>query len=526
MISMSTNPFLNPDSPLAGILGGLAPVIAGTAAVVANVTSPTQVNFDRLAVALLPHQVEGVEYILSHRRAYIGDEMGVGKTYTAGAAIALSGAFPALVVCPPSLVLNWRKELAKLAPWLRVVVLSGMTPALPAQADVYVIGDAVLAAWVGVKSEERTSKAGRTYTLKTAEGVLARMNLKAIVVDEAHRMKSYKAKRTEACECIAKTIPASGLRVCMSGTAIVNRPEELVPQVRIIGTDDVFGGWFAMQERYAPKVDRFRRGAAHLDELHAKMTASFYLRRTRDEVLTLPGKGRISVATTMAGRYAREYMHAQDDLIAYVRGTKGNKAAAIASKAEALVLLTTLRNLIGLAKLDSVIEYVGDLAGYDSKAKAYDGEQVFVACWHTEVAQALKAAFPGTVTIIGTDSTQAKQDAVEAFQAGTARILVGNIKAAGVGITLTAARHVVIAELPWTPGDLAQVEDRLDRIGQTREVISHLMLGSNGVSTVDERLMGILNEKSAVTGMVLDGQEATLLDDETITQALFNSYAD
>jgi SWI/SNF-related matrix-associated actin-dependent regulator 1 of chromatin subfamily A len=152
------------------------------------------------------------------------------------------------------------------------------------------------------------------------------------------------------------------------------------------------------------------------------------------------------------------------------------------------------------------------------------GEQVFVAAWHQEVVEAIVAAFPGSVTITGSDTTPQKQAAVEAFQAGQAQVLVGNIIAAGVGHTLTAARHVVIAELPWTPGDLQQVEDRLDRIGQTREVVSHIMLGANGIPTVDERLMGILNDKAAVTGMVLDGSAQVIVDDSSIAAALLDSY--
>lgn len=282
----------------------------------------------------------------------------------------------------------------------------------------------------------------------------------------------------------------------------------------------MFHGWYAFLERYCPVLDRWgTRGSAHLAELHRIMVSSFYLRRLRSEVLTLPGKGRTLVATAMAGTAAREYKHAEDDLIAYVRANKGDKAAESARKAEALVLLNTLRRLAGKAKVAAVIDYVQDLVD--------DGEQVFVAAWHADVVEAVRAAF-GAVTIRGNDSTTAKQAAVEAFQSGAAPVLVGNIVAAGVGHTLTAARHVVIAELPFTPGDLAQVEDRLDRIGQTREVVSHIMLAANGARTVDERLMSLLNDKAQVTGMVLDGTAATITpaDDDSIASALIDSYRD
>jgi SWI/SNF-related matrix-associated actin-dependent regulator 1 of chromatin subfamily A len=386
---------------------------------------------------------------------------------------------------------------------------------------VYVIGDAVLAKWAGLHKAKYVKRDGSEGERDAVNGMLTRMGISNLIVDEAHRFKTWKAQRTRAALALADTLPTDALRIIMTGTLSVNRAEEVVCPIRIAGVDNVFGGWFDMLNYYAPKIDRYgTRGSAHLDELHRIMVDNFYLRRTRDEVLTLPGKGRQLVAVAMTGKAATEYIAAQDDLIAYVRGTKGRKAADVAAKAEALVLLTTLRRLIAQAKLASTIDYVRDLVD--------DGEQVFVGTWHSDTTNALVKAFAdvNSVRVAGDDTTTAKQAAVEAFQAGTARVLVGNIKAAGVGITLTAARHVVVAELPWTPGDLQQLEDRLDRIGQTRKVVSHIMLGTNGIATVDERLMGILNDKAGVTGVINDGQAQTIVDDDSITAALLNSYAD
>jgi SWI/SNF-related matrix-associated actin-dependent regulator 1 of chromatin subfamily A len=508
-----------PDSPLAGLFAQ----IVGTAAVVAATTNQAPVlDASALLLPLMSHQVEAVARIHAdvdqYGGSYVGDDMGLGKTFEALAAIALRpNAYPALVICPPSVTLNWRNEARRLIPGVRVEVLSGTKASLPAPADIYIVGDAVLAAWAGLRQVTYTKRNGEQGKKDIVDGVLTSMGIRALVIDEAHRFKSYKAQRARAAMAFAATLPTGALRVLMSGTAVVNRPEELSTQLRIAGVDHVFGGWYSFLNRYCPKVDRFgSRGAAHLDELHQRLVSTFYLRRLRTEVLTLPGKGRTLVGTAMAGKAARDYLRAQDDLIAYLTGEKGKAAAAKAGKAEALVLLNTLRNLVGLAKIDAVVAYVTDLVESD--------EQVFVACWHKEMADALVKAFPGAVQVVGGMTVEAKQAAVEAFQAGEARVMVGNIIAAGVGITLTAARHVVIAELPWTPGDLNQVEDRLDRIGQTREVVSHLMLGTNGVPTVDERLMGILNDKAGVTGTIMDGQAASIIDDDSIASALLDSY--
>jgi SWI/SNF-related matrix-associated actin-dependent regulator 1 of chromatin subfamily A len=102
-------------------------------------------------------------------------------------------------------------------------------------------------------------------------------------------------------------------------------------------------------------------------------------------------------------------------------------------------------------------------------------------------------------------------------------VLVGNIDAAGVGFTLTAARHIIVAELPWTPGALQQVEDRLHRIGQTREVISTIVLAETPGGSIDERLWGLLDSKASVIGAVLDGDDSGLMVDTH--RALLDSYA-
>lgn len=515
--------FIDPTSPLAGFFKA-APAAAPVAVAVAAIATGVDLDWSKLAMPLLGHQQDAVARIhadvAAYGGSYVGDEMGLGKTFEALAAIALgANTYPALVVCPPSVTLNWRNEARRLIPGVRIEVLSGMKPSLPAPADIYIMGDAVLAKWAGLRSVKYTDNKGIERKRDVVDGVLTHMGIRAIVVDEAHRFKSYKAQRARAAMTFADTLPTGALRVLMSGTAVVNRAEELSTQLRIAGVDHLFGGWFSFLNYYAPKIDRYgTRGSAHLDELHQRMTSTFYLRRLRDEVLTLPGKGRTLVGTAMTGKAAAEYIEAQDDLIAYVRGTRGKVAAERAGKAEALVLLNTLRRLIGSAKLDATIDYVKDLVD--------EGEQVFVAAWHADVVAAITKAFPGAVQVIGGMGVEAKQAAVEAFQAGTAKVLVGNIVAAGVGITLTAARHIVVAELPWTPGDLQQVEDRLDRIGQTRKVVVHIMLGTNGVATVDERLMGILNDKAAVTGAIMDGQAATIIDDDSITSALLDSYRD
>src|SRR5436190_3761051 len=135
-----------PDSPLAGLFAQ----VIGTAAVVAATTNQAPVlDASTLLLPLMAHQVEAVARIhadvAQYGGSYVGDDMGLGKTFEALAAIALRpNSYPALIIVPPSVTLNWRNEARRLIPGIRVEVLSGTTPGTPAPADLYIIGDAVL----------------------------------------------------------------------------------------------------------------------------------------------------------------------------------------------------------------------------------------------------------------------------------------------------------------------------------------------------------------------------------------------
>lgn len=445
--------------------------------------------------SLFPFQRAGVAFALKARRALIGDEMGLGKTRQAIAAIVAAGTYPALIVCPPSLTLNWVRELRAIAPGVTVERLSGTKTYKPGQADVYVIGDAVLAAW---------------------HKVLMGLDLRALVIDESHRMKNRDAKRTKAAKAIARKVDRDGLVLLLSGTAIKNRHLELLSQVEILGlTDSVFGGVFEYLNRFCPKINQWQRGSADGEALHAIMRDTFYVRRLRDDVLDLPGKERLPVVVEMAGEAARDYKRAEEDLRAFLTELRGAKAADKAMRAEAIVKLGVLRRAAGLAKIASTVDYVNNLVEQD--------EQVIVFAWHRDVVKAYAEAF-GADTIMGGDSVDAVEAAKARFQAGESKVIVLNIEAGGVGHTLTAAAHVVFAEYAWTPGDMRQCEDRADRIGQTRKVLSHWLIAGNGAPTIDEHLVAMLNEKGATVGTVLDGKADVMVESDSVQNALLAIY--
>lgn len=447
-----------------------------------------------LAHPLLDFQKDALEHVLrgpSH--SYLALEMGLGKTVVAIAAIAAAhnaGVQRSLVVCPPSLLINWNNEFQKFAPWLRVAPLRGTTPRPLPDADVYLIGDSVIGKW-----EEQLSSS----------------DIGVLVVDEAHRHKNHKAQRSRALAGVSSTV--SNLRVLMSGTPAPNgRHVELPSQFEVLGGDawrDV-GGKGLFWSMFAPKQSMYGRVNANGDELHRRLTDSFMLRMLRSDVIELPNKGRTSLLMEASGKAARDYISAESDLIEWLRGegidTRG------ASRAEALVQLNVLRRLAGVSKVASVASHVEDLL-----ADAEEGG-VFVVAEHNEVMDKLliKLAKYNPVAVRGGMSPIAKDNAVQAFCSGESRVLVGQITAAGVGLTLHGGgrnTRVVVAQLPWTPAELKQAEDRLHRIGQTNDVMVEIGLAHiEDRWTIDERLWSALEMKNFDTTSLMDGEGEFLLD--------------
>jgi SWI/SNF-related matrix-associated actin-dependent regulator 1 of chromatin subfamily A len=150
-----------------------------------------------------------------------------------------------------------------------------------------------------------------------------------------------------------------------------------------------------------------------------------------------------------------------------------------------------------MGKLPAAIQWVKDFIS--------TGEKLVLFVWHKAAAEAFAKALDGdAVVVTGDTSSKARQAAIDAFQTSErVRVFIGNIQAAGVGITLTAASNVAFVELPWRPGDLKQAGDRVDRIGQTAEYCTfHYLLAAG---TIDETILDMNMKKQRVVDHVMDG---------------------
>lgn len=472
-----------------------------------------------LALGLLPHQEQAARFALDRGSCYLALDMGLGKTATAIAIIAASkvdGETPALVVVPPSLRETWRKEFEKFAPFLKVCVITGRKTYRLPKADVYVIGNMTLHDWTYDVAEDPNTLVGF---------------IKVLIVDEAHIAKTPNAVRTKALIKLSKSV--GGNRVLLSGTPTPNgRNYEMGSQIEILGQTawDAIGGKGKFYNHFCPverdekgKLNRFGK-RANVDSLalNSLMTDSFMMRMKRDEVLELPNKGRSALHIPGRGKPVKDYLLAEESLIAYL--AKEGKDWKAASRNEALVQLTTMRRLAGECKVQGIIEYVRELLDETLPA----GRGVFLVAEHYSVMTPLADGLSkyGVSLYNGSCDDEQKNQAVEDFNAGVNRVFVGQIKSAGVGLTLHGDgrnSHVIICQLPWSPADLMQAEDRLHRIGQINDVHVDICLTSiNDSWTVDERLWGLLEQKAFSAGEIVDGRGEFLLDE--VQDSLIDSY--
>jgi hypothetical protein len=199
-----------------------------------------------------------------------------------------------------------------------------------------------------------------------------------------------------------------------------------------------------------------------------------------------------------------------EDIISFLADSNDGKVTAGQQRAEALIRLTSLRKAAGEAKVESAVAHIKELL--DSEPGG-----VFVVAEHGDVMDGLLAGLSkyNATTVRGGMSDTAKAEAVDAFNSGASRVLVGQITAAGVGLTLHGDgrnHRVVIVQLPWTPADLKQAEDRLHRIGQTKDVHVEIALCAiDNIWTIDERLWNILEAKNFNTTSAIDGDGEFLL---------------
>jgi SWI/SNF-related matrix-associated actin-dependent regulator 1 of chromatin subfamily A len=415
---------------------------------------------------LFPYQRAGVEFLLSQKNSLLADEMGLGKTAQAIEVINRLSPKSVLIICPASLKYNWEAELNI---WLKgfydIGIASGSY--FP-DTEITIINYDIL---------EKNHR--HLYRAKWGLAIL----------DEAHYVKNRKSKRAGE----ALRIPADR-RIFVTGTPIINRPAELYPILKSSFPDKIGTFW-----QYAEKFCGASRdnnwdstGATNLDQLN-KLLKPFMIRRLKNDVLKdLPPKIRQVVKLEDKDAVDREIKALQklypDRTIEQIASMIENNEIDVDAH------IAVIRHQTALAKLPRAMAFISEMLEEGV-------EKIVVFAYHRDVLDMLKYAFKDSVVIHGGVSSEARNDAVRLFQNNKSpRVFIGQITAAGVGITLTAASRVVFVESSWSPAEMNQAEDRCHRIGAKDTVnVYHLVLKDS----LDEAIAGSLIYKQKIFDKVM-----------------------
>lgn len=443
-----------------------------------------------------PFQRAGIEYAVEkfeqgNDGVLIADQMGLGKTIQAIGVLNDQGFDRAVVVCPASLKQNWKRELEK---WLVDEVSVRVYKEGPLRADVEIINYALFS------RRERLPNRVNTF------------DAEYMILDESHYIKNKDAARTERIRKIDVDC-----KIFLTGTPIKNRPIELWTQVQEL--TDEFDFWNYAKTYCGAKKTRWgwdMDGATNMDELQERLRSTVMVRRQKQEVLDdLPEKMRQVIPLAQNGMgelVSREqdlYDSHEDEISAAKKRVAQAKVNDNQEKYEraieelrearevAFEQMAEVRHEIAVQKADHVVEHVRNVLESEDK--------VVVFAHHKDVVSKLKSAFGReAATLTGGTPTQERQEAVDRFQNDPeVRVFVGSIHAAGTGLTLTAASHIVFAELDWTPSVNRQAEDRCHRIGQDETVhVQYLVVDGS----LESRIAQMNVEKQRAIDAAMDNE--------------------
>ncbi|MEI6823175.1 MAG: SNF2-related protein [Bacteroidota bacterium] len=447
--------------------------------------------------------------ISSKEELYLTDNYIV--THNTAQAIATAVAVKAkciLTICPSSLKINWEREWKMWSNYKPMILTDNVKHNFhlfhqTGLVNVFIVNFESLKKYF-VQSISKTE--GGKLTLKniTFKKQFTDM-FDMVIIDESHRCKSTATRQSKLVKGICT---GKEYIYCLTGTPVINKPKDLISQLGIIDQMPAFGGYKNFVMRYCNGPNE----ASNLRELNYVLTQNCFYRRDKQEVLKdLPDKLRQIALCEISTR--KEYTDAERDMVEYLYKYKDadDEKVARVLRGEIMVKIGILKNVSARGKIADVCEFVDDIL--DS------GEKLVLFCHLREVIHEFKKAYPKAVTITGEDDNAARQSAIDSFQTNPkTQLIICSIKAAGVGLTLTAASRVAFVELPWTAADCDQCEDRVHRIGQKDSVTATYFLGNN---TIDEKIYKIIQAKRDIAKQITGSQEQI---EESIVDLMFDLF--
>lgn len=481
---------------------------------------------------LFPHQRAGVKFLTTVKRALLADEPGLGKTAQAIRALKHmheqgEEVFPALIVCPNTLKKNWAREFKKWWPQgtPKIQVINGTASQRRKQFEepdvqVYVIN------WESLRTHSRLSPYGSIALAKCVEcgghdertsvnkceihtRELNAIDFKSAVADEMHRSKDPKSKQSRALWAATKN---AKIKFALTGTPIANNvldlwsilhwvaPEEWPSKTRWIDRMvntmlNAFGGMMVLgvkphmeQEFHATVDPRMRR---MLKSRVLPWLPEMMFERRDVEMSTKQKKAYEQMRDSMIAE-----LEAGDAVVAPSVLTQTTRLHQFASSyAEMVIDEATGEPKAILAEPSCKVDALMD----DIKSGDFGDDSVAVTAVSRQLIEILSARMTkekiehGLIT--GAQSAEERQKAIDDFQSGKTKWILFTVQAGGVGVTLTAARRLVMLQRPWSLVDYKQAIDRIHRIGSEIHdsvvVIDYVTEG-----TIEERVLQVLDTKA------------------------------
>ena len=423
----------------------------------------------------LSHQKTAIEKLTGSKRFILADDMGLGKTTSTIIAALETGAKKILIVCPASLKINWQREIANYSD-RPVFIAEGKK--FSTESDFVIVNYDILKNFHDSDPKKKD------------ESLLLQSNFDLVILDEAHMISNVQAQRTKIINSFAKKVDRVWL---LTGTPMTSRPMNYYNLLSLIESP-VAQNWKAYAIRYCQgfQFTAGKRkvwnvsGASNLEELRDR-TSKQILRRLKEDVLDLPDK----IITPV---YLRLKSKEYEDLMGEYFDWYDKNPDESSSLTVQFSKLMKVRKVIANEKTKQTIEFAENIID--------QGKKVIIFTNFTDTLQTIYQHFGKQAVYLDGSCTNAmRQQAVDLFQTDDKiKVFVGNLKAAGVGLTLTAAEAVIMNDLSFVPAEHAQAEDRAYRYGQKSNVLVYYPLFEN---TIEGVIYDILNNKKRIISTVM-----------------------
>jgi SWI/SNF-related matrix-associated actin-dependent regulator 1 of chromatin subfamily A len=427
----------------------------------------------------LEHQKEAIQKLVENKKFILADDMGLGKTTSTIIAALETGAKKILIICPATLKINWKREIENYSD--RPIFISEGKQ-FSTEDDFVIVNYDIIKNFHDPKKKD--------------DSLILTSKFDLIIIDEAHYIKNAQAQRTKLINDITKSVDRLWL---LTGTPMTSRPIDYFNLLSLIDSP-VAKNWMAYVIRYCsgfqfkvgPRKIWNVQGASNLEELRDR-TVGLTLRRLKENVLDLPDKIITPVYLRLKSKMYEEVMG--DYYNWYEKNPEESKSLTVQ-----FTKLTKIRQIIADEKISQTIEIAENIIEQDKK--------VIIFCNFTDSLNKITEHFgKAAVKLDGSMSKVERQFSVDQFQENDKiKVFVGNIKAAGVGITLTSAEAVIFNDLSFLPSDHAQAEDRAYRYGQKNNVLVYYPIFEN---TIEGIIYDILHNKKQVIATVMGDNQNT-----------------